>query len=61
MSILFTNARIVGRDSSDTFSVLVQDGRVKSITASNAPTEEGDAEKIDLSGLWLSPSFVDHQ
>lgn len=63
MSTLFLNAKLVGSQTKGKLhTVLVEDGLVKRIQESSHAVEaEESCEKIDLNGLWLSPSFVDHQ
>ena len=63
---VFTNARVIDTPSDDTFTVVVQDGRVQSIepsTLSSTASQDKlavDSDKIDLAGEWyIAPSLVD--
>ena len=58
-AILLTNARLVGHESDDLYSVLLEDGKVTQISSS-AIKPSSEHESIDCKGFWLSPSFVDH-
>lgn len=49
---VFTNANLVGRAGEGTFSVRLEDGRVKAI---GKDVSTKGAEVVDLAGKWVSP------
>ncbi len=57
--IVFANARLVLPDKVVSGSVVVENGRIRSVTEGDAEPHAGTARRIDARGLYLSPGFVD--
>ncbi|WP_303747460.1 N-acetylglucosamine-6-phosphate deacetylase [Stenotrophomonas pigmentata] len=62
MKTALRNGRVLaGENFRDDVAVLIEDGRITAVVASNDPAVAAADAQVDLGGGWLLPGFIDAQ
>ena len=62
MKTALRNGRVLaGENFRDDVAVLIEDGRITAVVASDDPAVAAADAQVDLGGGWLLPGFIDAQ